>query len=240
MSSLYEDFLTSVGDWRNSMVYKCIKSTTRNGRRGIRRWLTRTQLNAHFTDPKIVDAIIVRKETDDYLAKTEIRDHPDCPGLTQYLVLVDEEHTDEDMDEITAKKDKKEKRGKDKNGKKPKKDPKNKRSKKNKGKNNKNNNKNDETEQQQAEKERIKKVISNLSRLIRETNNKMADIADLSTNVQAALKKDLDDCIARLTASRAELQSAVDSSEELFFRSSIWVAMELKAGVLHTSYRSFP
>ena len=82
MSSLYEDFLSSAGKWRNSMVYKCIKSTSRNGRRGIRRWLTRSQLEAHFQDSSIVDAIIVRKETDDYLKKTEIRDHPDCPGPT--------------------------------------------------------------------------------------------------------------------------------------------------------------
>ena len=80
MSSLYEDFLASAGDWRSSMVYKTIKTTSRNGRRGIRRWPTRSQLEIHFQDKSIVDAIIVRKETDDYLSKTEIREHPDCPG----------------------------------------------------------------------------------------------------------------------------------------------------------------
>ena len=87
MSSLYEDFLSSDGNWRNSMVYKTIKRINRTGRRGIRRWLTRSQLEAHFQDKKIVDAIVIRKQTDEYL-KTEIRDHPDCPGPPGILVLV--------------------------------------------------------------------------------------------------------------------------------------------------------
>lgn len=80
MSSLYEDFLSIDGNWRNSMVYKTIKSINRTGRRGIRRWLTRSQLENHFQDSTIVDAIIVRKQSDEYLKKTEIREHPDCPG----------------------------------------------------------------------------------------------------------------------------------------------------------------
>ncbi|CAE7874643.1 unnamed protein product [Symbiodinium necroappetens] len=82
------------------MVYKSIKSTTRNGRRGIRRWLTKSQMLTVFDTAEIVDSIIARKETDEYLRSTEVREHPDCPGLMQYLVLVDEEVTDEDVDEI--------------------------------------------------------------------------------------------------------------------------------------------
>ncbi|CAE7253405.1 unnamed protein product [Symbiodinium sp. CCMP2456] len=83
------------------MVYKSIKSTTRNGRRGIRRWLTKSQMLVIFDSAEIVDSIIARKETDDFLRSTEVREHPDCPGLVQYLVLVEEEVTDEDVDEIT-------------------------------------------------------------------------------------------------------------------------------------------
>ena len=37
-----------------------------------------------------------------------------------------------------------------------------------------------------------------------------------SKNIQAALRKDLNDCISQLTASRAELQSALDAGEEPF------------------------
>ncbi|CAE7469344.1 unnamed protein product [Symbiodinium sp. CCMP2592] len=201
MSALYEDFLAVSGNWRNSMVYKTIKSTSRTGRRGIRRWLTRSQLENHFGDKAIVDAMVLRKETDEYLKQTEIREHPDCPGLIQYLVLVDEEHTDEDQDEIIDM-FRMEDRG-DSSGKKEK----------------------EETTEEQAEKERIKKVkleankaISQLSKVIRETNGKLRELSGLlrakSKSVQAALRKDLNDCIAQLSASRAELQAAVDAGEE--------------------------
>ncbi|CAE7806081.1 unnamed protein product, partial [Symbiodinium necroappetens] len=121
---------------------------------------------AHFQDKKIVDAIVVRKQTDEYLKKTEIRDHPDCPGLVQYLVLVDEEHTDEDADEIV--------------------------------------------DMFRAE------VITSLSRVIRETNDKISELSGMSKNIQAALRKDLNDAISQLTTSRADLQSALDASEEPF------------------------
>ena len=82
MSSLYEDFLQTEGDWTKSMILKTIKSITRNGRRGIRRWQTRSQLINHFGDTKIVDSVIARKETDEHLRKTEMRKHPDCPGAS--------------------------------------------------------------------------------------------------------------------------------------------------------------
>ncbi|CAE7230733.1 unnamed protein product, partial [Symbiodinium sp. CCMP2592] len=104
MSSLYEDYLQTEGDWKKSMVYKTIKSITRNGRRGIRRWLTRSQMLVHFDDATIVDSIIARKETDEYLKKKRCESTPTAQepgGLVQYLVLVDEEVTDEDVDEIT-------------------------------------------------------------------------------------------------------------------------------------------
>ena len=37
-----------------------------------------------------------------------------------------------------------------------------------------------------------------------------------SKNIQAALRKDLNDAISQLTTSRADLQSALDASEEPF------------------------
>ena len=34
-----------------------------------------------FESKDVVNAIIARKESDEELKKTEIREHPDCPGL---------------------------------------------------------------------------------------------------------------------------------------------------------------
>ena len=80
MSALYDDFMQCAGNWQKSVVYKTIKSSCRSGRRGVRKWLTKTEMVALFKDPKIVESICIRKETDQALRETEIRDHPDCPG----------------------------------------------------------------------------------------------------------------------------------------------------------------
>ncbi|CAE7239863.1 unnamed protein product [Symbiodinium sp. CCMP2592] len=100
MSTLYEDFMQCQGKWANSYIMKTIRQKHKNGKRAARRWLTRAQLKAHFNDDSVVDAIIVRKEADSELAEKEIRDHPDLPGLKQYLVLIEDEEVDESTDEI--------------------------------------------------------------------------------------------------------------------------------------------
>ncbi|CAE7623099.1 unnamed protein product [Symbiodinium sp. CCMP2592] len=115
MSALYEDFVQCGGKWVNSMVLKTIRHKHKNGKRAARRWLTKSQLLAHFGDESVVEAIVLRKEADKDLAEAEIRDHPDLPGrmiltfngatrntagLKQYLVLVEDEEVDESEDEI--------------------------------------------------------------------------------------------------------------------------------------------
>lgn len=64
--------------------------------------MTRAQLLQHFNDDaEIVDAVILRKETDPELRGKEIREHPECPGLKQYLVLADDSEYDESAVEIS-------------------------------------------------------------------------------------------------------------------------------------------
>ncbi|CAE7658116.1 unnamed protein product [Symbiodinium sp. CCMP2456] len=100
MTTLYEDFTQCQGKWQNSYIMKTIRQKHKNGKRAARRWLTKAQLKAHFNDDSVVDAIIIRKETDKEISEKEIRDHPDLPGLKQYLVLVEDEEVDESTDEI--------------------------------------------------------------------------------------------------------------------------------------------
>ena len=80
MSTLFEDFMSSKGQWRNSIIIKTVKNKRRNGKRGVRKWLTETQLMQIFTNRQVVLAIINRKKADPELAATEIREHPECPG----------------------------------------------------------------------------------------------------------------------------------------------------------------
>ncbi|CAE7650278.1 unnamed protein product [Symbiodinium sp. CCMP2592] len=197
MSSLYEDFLQTEGNWRNSLVYKSIKSITRNGRRGIRRWITKRQMLTVFDSAEVVDSIIARKETDDYLRSTEVREHPDCPGLMQYLVLVEEEVTDEDMDEIEdmfrMEDDKEEMSPEDKE-------------------------KEEEKVRLKKTKQDANKVIGQLSKMIRDHNTKIGELEGLfgakSKTVQNAVRKEVNDAIAQLTACRANLQAAIDGHQE--------------------------
>ena len=89
MSTLFEDFMSTGGDWSKGVVLKQIRSTDRKAARGCRKWLTRKQLLKHFEgDKDLVDGIIIRKETDEDLLRSEVRDHPECPGnLTQIQAM---------------------------------------------------------------------------------------------------------------------------------------------------------
>ncbi|CAE7367143.1 unnamed protein product [Symbiodinium sp. CCMP2592] len=162
MSTLYEDFVSTGGKWKNGIIYKTVTSKRKNSSLGCRKWLTRSQLLQHFDNDKdIVDAVILRKETDPELRQKEIREHPECPSLTQYLVLVDDAEYDESaveisdlfqaedyMSETKTRKKKKKTAKKDKKDKKSKKNKKDKKaSKKRKSKNKKGE---DTEEKQQA------------------------------------------------------------------------------------------
>ena len=81
MSTLYEDFMATGGAWEKGVVLKQIRSRDRNGNRACRKWLTKKQLLRHFEgDEELVEALIIRKETDADWSKSEVRPHPECPG----------------------------------------------------------------------------------------------------------------------------------------------------------------
>ncbi len=89
-STLYEDFLACGGQWKQSSIYKEITNTHVGRKRGVRKRLTRKQLLQHF-DSEVVKAIIQRKVSDNELCQSEVRDHPECSKLKQYLTLVEDE-----------------------------------------------------------------------------------------------------------------------------------------------------
>ncbi|CAE7278646.1 unnamed protein product [Symbiodinium pilosum] len=82
------------------MVYKRITSSRRNQKRGCRKWLTFDQLLEVFKSKSVVEALVQRKMSDKTLRRTEVRNHPEVPGLKQYLVLVDDEEIDENTVQI--------------------------------------------------------------------------------------------------------------------------------------------
>lgn len=79
MQTLYEDFLKTGGNWKKGIVWKEVIQKRMGKSRGVRKWLTKSQLTVHFDDAKIAAAVIERKTNSPDLAK-EIRDHPNLPG----------------------------------------------------------------------------------------------------------------------------------------------------------------
>ncbi|CAE7574807.1 unnamed protein product, partial [Symbiodinium necroappetens] len=80
MSTLYEDFVATGGNWKNSVIMKSIRSKKSSGKKASRKWVTRRQMLQYFdNDQALVNSIIVRKESDPELLKEECRDHPECP-----------------------------------------------------------------------------------------------------------------------------------------------------------------
>jgi len=240
------------GKWQHSYIMKTIRQKHKNGKRAARRWLTRAQLKAHFNDDSVVDAIVIRKETDKELADSEIRDHPDLPGLKQYLVLIEDDEVDESTDEIeelfcmqqnagsgsssdgsedesndnSSSNDSAEKK-KNKPGKKDKKSKKNDRRSKKRGKGKprkgKSNRLNRAETQEDLDKEQSrkvqqegKKVINTLNRKIKDATSKIEskEVSSLNELVRDALKKDLQAVVKKLTSSRTQLQSALDSVQD--------------------------
>ena len=78
------------GRWNESSIYKEITNTHIGKKRGVRRWLTKSQMRQHF-DTDIVEAIAHRKKSDPELSITEVRSHPEHEKLEQFLVLIEDE-----------------------------------------------------------------------------------------------------------------------------------------------------
>ena len=88
MSTLYEDFVATGGNWKNSVIMKSIRSKKSSGKKASRKWVTRRQMLQYFdNDQALVNSIIVRKESDPELLKEECRDHPECPGWDEYHAM---------------------------------------------------------------------------------------------------------------------------------------------------------
>ncbi|CAK9032511.1 unnamed protein product, partial [Durusdinium trenchii] len=94
------DFLKTGGHWRKGLIWREVVKRHKGISRGVRKWLTRAQMISHFGDETTADAVITRKASLPELAD-EIRDHPELPGLKQYLILVEDEEVQEEEDLVT-------------------------------------------------------------------------------------------------------------------------------------------
>ncbi|CAE7248703.1 unnamed protein product [Symbiodinium sp. KB8] len=78
-SFLFENWLTSQECWMKSSLLQRLRSKNSNAKRGLRRWLTKAEMQDRW-GAEITKAMIETKETDDEKALTEIRPHPELPN----------------------------------------------------------------------------------------------------------------------------------------------------------------
>ena len=79
MQYLYESWCAAGENWAKSTVYINITSSSGSIRRGVKRWMCRSELEKLFGQ-EAAEAIIAHKYSSKRLTDTEVRDHPDAPG----------------------------------------------------------------------------------------------------------------------------------------------------------------
>ncbi|CAE7419422.1 unnamed protein product, partial [Symbiodinium pilosum] len=88
-SVLFEAWLGCGGEWSKSSLYINCKSTSSSVRKGVRRWMTKSELTSRHGEDN-AEAIILRKLQDPTLCTSEVKKHPDLPDsleLMQFLCL---------------------------------------------------------------------------------------------------------------------------------------------------------
>ncbi|CAE7201315.1 unnamed protein product [Symbiodinium sp. CCMP2456] len=197
MSTLYEDFVATGGNWKNGVIMKSIRRKRSSGSHACRKWLTRRQMLQYFdNDQKLVDSIIVRKESDPELLKSECRDHPECPGLTQYLVLVeDTEMAAEsvEIDDLFQAEDS---------------------SASSSDESSKSDASSSSEDGEDEEKEAARKIGLEAKKVLNMLSSKIKALNRRSHNLKEALAKDLEQSAKKLMNARAKLQQAVDADKD--------------------------
>ena len=77
-SFLFENWLTCQECWMKSSLLQRLRSKNSNAKRGLRRWLTKAEMEARW-GAEIAKAMVETKESDEEKAMTEIRPHPELP-----------------------------------------------------------------------------------------------------------------------------------------------------------------
>ena len=101
---LYEQWVQAGGNWNNSQLVAQAKTTISGSKTGARRWMLRSQIIEKYGSESIADELILSKETDPALKKTQVREHPELPhrqDLKLYLCWDESYETDKEDTLIT-------------------------------------------------------------------------------------------------------------------------------------------
>ena len=78
-SVLFEHWLTANENWQTSKLLIRLRSSKKNRKAGLRRWMLFTEMVAKWGE-EVATAMKESKEADEERSKSEIREHPDVKG----------------------------------------------------------------------------------------------------------------------------------------------------------------
>ena len=79
MQYLYESWCAAGEQWTRSTVYMNITNSTASIRRGVKRWMCRSEI-VKLLGEEAAESVISHKYSSKKLFESEVRDHPDAPG----------------------------------------------------------------------------------------------------------------------------------------------------------------
>ena len=85
---LFEQWVACAGHWTESSLMTELSQTSRYRKRGARKWLTTHELTMKFGSPEAAEQIKACKEGDAELCKSQVRFHPDAPGVTETRLMM--------------------------------------------------------------------------------------------------------------------------------------------------------
>ena len=77
MKDIYEKWLSCGEDWHASTWVVSLSSTTVENKRGARRWMTKSQLEAKYQSASIASEIVEMKSKPEFAHQRKL--HPDLP-----------------------------------------------------------------------------------------------------------------------------------------------------------------
>ena len=80
MAYIYESWLQASEVWTRSTVYLNVTCSQGTRRRGVKRWMTRCEIEKQYGE-SVAMCIIEHKLNNPELCEQEVRWHPDCPGV---------------------------------------------------------------------------------------------------------------------------------------------------------------
>ena len=98
---LYEQWVQAGGKWESSQLVIQARTSIKGSKTGARRWMMRSEIVKRYGCEETADELILAKESDPTLFRTQVRNHPELPHRTDLrLYLCWDESYETDTEDV--------------------------------------------------------------------------------------------------------------------------------------------